>query len=1120
MELHPSRRARRALSLLTTMAITAALLPLALAPGASAAAKRTNLDKRDRELLAEAKANGETHVTVLIAAVQGGTTAAANAVTAAGGTIRTRDDALGYLRALVPTDKVKQVAASSAVQTIDLDEVIPLDDPVPAGQANPTPYPAPDSSTPRVNPYMPTGDTGAAQFSLAHPQWDGRGVTIGILDTGVDLDHPSLQTTSTGERKIVDWVTFTDPFGDNDPTWVDMSAQVTGPTFSFQDQTYTAPAADQYRIGLFNERDPRLGGELGNDVNRDGNPAGSSGIFAVLQGGSTVWVDTDQDLDFNDEAAMRDYAVHHDVGHFGTDVPATPVQERLPYVVQVDLPDKVVNIGIVSGAHGTHTTGIMSANGLFGGDMAGAAPGAKVVSVRVCLFIAGCTAHALVEGMIWVVKEAHVDVVNMSIGGLPSLNDGNNTRAVIYNRLIDQYGVQMFISAGNSGPGTNTVGDPSVATEVMSVGAYITDATWESNYGSTAPAPGTDNLHPFSSRGPREDGGLKPQIVAPGAAISSTPLWQPGGPVAGVHDLPPGYSMFNGTSMAAPQATGAAALLLSAAKAGNVAADPARLRLALNSTARFLDGYGAHEQGNGLIDVGAAWNLLTQNPQPVDITSSVPVNTLLAGFLATPGTGVGIHDREGVTLGQSYTRTYTFRRNSGPGGTIAYDVEWVGNDGTFSSAATINLKKGVPATLPVSVDPSVYGAHSALLNLDNPATPGIDYQTMNVVVVPYEFSAANGYAQVFNGSVARNQALSYFVRVPAGATALKVDFTGPNATPGTGQARFLRFHPYGVPIDSNTSTVCYSPPVVPGGSCPGGGPNSRTTTNPTPGVWEVTVEARRTSDIALTPFTLDGERHGRLDVAAGDDREPERSRSRPRPVRLQLHQRDLRPGRAERGRGLRGIGDDQQPGCRRVAGARGRLLGPGRDDAVRLRRRVREPGVREHQRDRRERAAPERFLLDRSRERDRELGPGRRTGPAGQRAGPDRRERPGRTGRRGRRERHVGRRRHAGGRAGCPVSALSHCAPGSRGGEWSVPRGGLAGGRLPVRRLVGSREGDGRPEGQEQEEERPGHLRHRRPGDQPGRGDGHEQEHEAQAHGESLGNDRPVCRDGRGPFVV
>ena len=60
--------------------------------------------------------------------------------------------------------------------------------------------------------------------------------------------------------------------------------------------TYTAPAAGTYRIGLFNERDPRLGGEVGNDVNRDGNPAGSSGIFAVLWNTATndVWVDTNQ----------------------------------------------------------------------------------------------------------------------------------------------------------------------------------------------------------------------------------------------------------------------------------------------------------------------------------------------------------------------------------------------------------------------------------------------------------------------------------------------------------------------------------------------------------------------------------------------------------------------------------------------------------------------------------------------------------------------------------------------------------------------------------------------------------------------------------------------------------
>ena len=116
----------------------------------------------------------------------------------------------------------------------------------------------------------------------------------------------------------------------------------------------------------------------------------------------------------------------------------------------------------------------MAGNSLFGGGMSGAAPGAKVAVVRVCLFTAGCTAHALIEGMIYVIETDHVDVVNMSIGGLPALNDGNNTRAVLYNRLIEDNDVQMFFSAGNDGPGTNTIGDPAVTSKAMGVGAYIT----------------------------------------------------------------------------------------------------------------------------------------------------------------------------------------------------------------------------------------------------------------------------------------------------------------------------------------------------------------------------------------------------------------------------------------------------------------------------------------------------------------------------------------------------------------------------------------------------------------------------------------------------------------------
>ncbi len=677
------------------------------------------------------------------------------------------------------------------------------------------------------------------------------GMLVAVADSGVDLDHPALRTTTTGERKVTESVTATDPFTDGDPTWVNMQDQVLGATFTYKTVTYTAPAAGSYRIGVFDERDPRLGGEVGSDVNRDGNRAGSKGTFPVLwdAAAGTVWVDTNQNASFADEQAMQDYAKRYDIGTFGTDDPATGVKESMPFVVQTDGKNKVVNIGIVSGAHGTHVAGITAANGMFGGEMSGAAPGAKVKSVRVCLFISGCTAHALIEGMTFIAKQGNVDVINMSIGGLPALNDGNNTRAVIYDRLIEQYNVQMFISAGNSGAGLNTIGDPSAASKVVSVGSYITKATWRSNYGSDSAR--IDNLHPYSSRGPREDGGFKPQIVAPGSAISTVPTWQAGGPVPGTYALPPGYAMFNGTSMASPQAAGAAALLVSAAKQSGAQVQPAQLRQAITSSARFLDNYGAYEQGNGLMQVGAAWDLLKTNIKTVQISSKVAVNTTLSGFLATPGFGQGIYDREGVTAGDSYTRTYTFTRTSGGSGSRTYTARWVGNDGTFTSAGTVSLPLNTPVSYSVAVTPATSGIHSAILNLDDAGTAGVDFQTMNTVVAADQFTEGNGYTVTKKGTAHRNQSTSFFFKVPANTPAFKVDLSGDFNQPGGGQVRFLRFHPFGLGVDSNSTINCYSPVVT--GSC---NPLSRTTSNPTPGVWEVAVEARRTSDVPAAEFTL------------------------------------------------------------------------------------------------------------------------------------------------------------------------------------------------------------------------------------------------------------------------
>ncbi|MCW2607038.1 MAG: Outer rane stress sensor protease DegS, partial [Frankiales bacterium] len=332
----------------------------------------------------------------------------------------------------------------------------------------------------------------------------------------------------------------------------------------------------------------------------------------------------------------------------------------------------------------------------------------------------------------------------------------------------------------------------------------------------------------------------------------TTPTWQLGEPVVGTYALPPGYSMFNGTSMASPQATGVGALLVSAAKQAGVQRQPAQLRQALTSSAEQIPAYGSYEQGAGLIDAERAWQLLRQNAKPVDITSSVPVHTLLSGFLATPGIGVGIHDREGVVLGQRETRTYTLTRTSGAGGTVTYAARFVGNDGTFDAPTSVALPLGKATPFTVTYRATTSGAHSAVLQLNDPATPGVDKQLLNTVVAADRFTAANGYSVTKTGTIGRNQTTSHFFAVPAGAPAFKVDMTA-GGPAGSGQVRFLRFHPYGVGLDSNATSNCYNPSA---GSCVGGTPASRVLANPQAGVWEVTVEARRTSDVASAPYSL------------------------------------------------------------------------------------------------------------------------------------------------------------------------------------------------------------------------------------------------------------------------
>ncbi|GHJ37585.1 S8 family serine peptidase [Streptomyces sp. TS71-3] len=897
------RTARVALAAALVAALSAGTpLPAAFSadagrdPGPTPRSAAAKLGSADANLLAGAKAAGEKNVTMMIATAPGATGQVADQLKAVrGGSVGRVYDKLGYVRATVPTARadaaIKAAEKLSTVHGIDLRQEIKLDDPHPdasgtakaaqgagrdagkgagkgASGAAKGSYPAPGKRTPARNPYNPSYETGAVDFVKQHPKADGRGVTIGILDSGVDIAHPALQKTTTGQRKIVDWVTSTDPILDGDATWRPMTTAVEGPTFTYGGATWKAPAG-AYQVSVFKES-ASLGGDAQGDLNRDGDTTDSWGVLYDPSAG-TVRVDLDGDHDFGDEPAMKPYKDAHQVGHFGTDDPATAVVEQIPFVVEVrkDVPmdpyggDRVgkkadfVNIGVIEAEHGTHVAGITSANGLFGGAMNGAAPGARIVSSRACTWTGSCTNVALTEGMIDLVANRGVDIVNMSIGGLPALNDGNNARAELYTRLIDTYGVQLVISAGNDGPGVNTVGDPGLADKVISVGAAISKDTWAADYGSQVKTPYA--MLPFSSGGPREDGGFTPTISAPGAAVNSTQTWLPGAPVAEAgYSLPPGYSMLQGTSMASPQAAGGAALLLSAAKQAGIALSPATLRTALTSTAKHIDGTQAYREGAGLIDVVGAWKAIergarTHTADTHSFTVKAPVDTVLAGSLATPGSGIGVYDREGgLKVGGQKTYDVTLTRTSGPAGTIRHQLRLKNGDGTFRilGGDSVGLPLHKAVTVRVAAKPRSAGVHSAILTVDDTRTEGIDQQVLNTVVVSAPL-AGPSFTATQSGSVQRNASRSYFLTVPKGAKNLQVALGG--LAEGS-QTRFIAIHPYGVPSDDTSTPSCYPNYDNPANVCR---PDLRTYANPQPGVWEIEVEARRTSPVLDNPYRLD-----------------------------------------------------------------------------------------------------------------------------------------------------------------------------------------------------------------------------------------------------------------------
>jgi serine protease AprX len=234
------------------------------------------------------------------------------------------------------------------------------------------------------------------------------------------------------------------------------------------------------------------------------------------------------------------------------------------------------------GSHGTAVAGIVAARSA---DYEGIAPDAMIYSYKVLAEVPSLNStdfegalaiqHALEDG---------IRVVNCSWRA-PGPNNGTSREVRACN---EAWGLGMTIvkSAGNAGPGAQTVTTPADADGVIAVGA--TDQA-----GRT--------ISDYSSRGPTGHGLPRPHLVAPGGSdtVGLVGLSVTGG----VTDIG------QGTSYAAPHVAGLIALLIE--REPELLPDDQRERLI--AACDPLPGVDESAQGAGLIDPGA---LLAASTRP------------------------------------------------------------------------------------------------------------------------------------------------------------------------------------------------------------------------------------------------------------------------------------------------------------------------------------------------------------------------------------------------------------------------------------------------------------------------------------------------------------------------
>lgn len=298
--------------------------------------------------------------------------------------------------------------------------------------------------------------------------------------------------------------------------------------------------------------------------------------------------------DISQAKVLNNYRV---CGEYGT----VSCEDLLNYVLNIYDNGNILSLVVPAGTHGTHVAGIVGAFYSDNNSNNGVAPGCQLISVKI-----GDTRLSTMEtnqGLmraLQIVLENNCDLINMSYGEPSTLMScGSFPDAVA--ELVWKHGLIFIGSAGNAGPCLSTSGAPQCSTDaIIGIGAMFSPQMVKSEYGyADSPAM---QAYSWTSRGPTTDGAIGVQVCAPGGAISPVPSYTLNK-----------NQLMNGTSMAAPNACGNCALLLSALKQEQIAYSPWGIELALTNSAKCIPSIKPCAAGYGLLQIRSAYQYCKSN---------------------------------------------------------------------------------------------------------------------------------------------------------------------------------------------------------------------------------------------------------------------------------------------------------------------------------------------------------------------------------------------------------------------------------------------------------------------------------------------------------------------------